>query len=124
MQLDTVTLPDNVQWPDELAWQPVVQSTERTLTGALVTDEEARTGGQPITLTGMWVTRATVEALRSLEAQVATEMTLTLPGGAQKTVLWRRDGERPVEAEPLWPDAPDVLTPDSLYSLTLRLMEV
>ncbi len=92
----TVSLPDNVLWRDELEWEPVAQATERTLTGALVTDESARTGGRPITLTGMWVTRAVIDKLETLRANVATDMTLTLPGGATKTVAWRR-GDGPAE---------------------------
>lgn len=124
MQLDTVTLPDNVVWSDEFTWAPVAQATERTLTGSQVVEETARTGGRPITLEGLWVDRATVEALRTLEARVATEMTLTLPGGAQHTVLWRRDGQTPaVDAAPLFPEAPDVYQAGTLYRLTLKLME-
>lgn len=124
MDLAGVTLPDNVLWTDEFAWSPVAQATDRTLDGTQVIEEAAKTGGRPITLRDMWVDRSTVQALRTLEAQVATEMTLTLPGGSQFTVLWRRDGNTPaVSAEPLFPNAPDVYTADSLYRLELRLME-
>ncbi len=119
--LDGVTLPDNLHWPDEFTWSPVGQTTERTLSGAMVVEEAARQGGRPITLRGAWIDRTTVDALRSLEQQVGTNMTLTLPDGRTFTVLFRRDSSAGVEAEPLFPRAaPDT---ETLYALTLRLME-
>lgn len=120
----TVTLPDNLLWEDEFGWSPVAQATDRTLTGSQIVEETAKSGGRPITLSGLWLDRATVQSLRSLEAQVATEMTLTLPGGATHNVLWRRgDSEPAVRAEPIRPVAPDVHSDSDLYEVTLRLME-
>ena len=120
--LDTVTLPDDsLYWADEFRWSPVAQSSARTLSGALVVEESAHQGGRPITLRGAWVDRSTVDALRTLEQQVGTSMTLTLPDGRTFTVLFRRDGGAGVEAVPLYPLA-DPAT-DTLYELTLRLME-
>lgn len=120
----TVALPDNLLWEDEFAWSPVAQAQARTLTGALVVEENAKQKGRPITLSGLWLTRATVQSLKDLEAQAATNMTLTLPGGATHDVLWRRGGNEPaVAAEPIRPVAPDVHTDSDLYDVTLRLME-
>ena len=34
MQLDTITLPDDLLWINEFEWNPVEQTTERSLTGA------------------------------------------------------------------------------------------
>lgn len=120
----TVTLPDNLLWQDEFGWSPVAQAQTRTLTGSQIVEETAKSGGRPITLTGLWLDRATVHSLRALEAQVATEMTLTLPGGATHTVIWRRgDNEPAVRADPIRPVAPDVHTDSDLYDVTLRLME-
>ncbi len=36
MQLDTMTLPDNLLWVNEFDWTPVAQSTDRSLTGSLL----------------------------------------------------------------------------------------
>ncbi len=36
MQLDTMTLPDNLLWVNEFDWSPVAQDVERSLTGALI----------------------------------------------------------------------------------------
>jgi len=122
MNLATVTLPDNVRWRDEFAWSAVTQATERTLSGAMVVEETPRQSGRPITLEGLWCDRSTVEALRTLEEQVATEMTLDLPDGRTFTVLWRRDSEPALRADPLLPAVIDP-DPDELYEVTLRLME-
>ena len=35
MQLDDITLPDDLLWINEFDWNPVAQSTERSLSGAL-----------------------------------------------------------------------------------------
>jgi len=116
----TVTLTDNCYWADEFQWVPIAQTRERTLSGAEVVEESEKKSGRPITLRGAWVTRAKVQALEALQANVATTMTLTLPDGRTRTVYWRRDSPG-VEAKPLYPKA----TPnaDTLYKLTLRLME-
>ena len=120
-QLNDIELPDNLYWSDEFTWSPVDQATERTLTGSQVVEETPRIGGRPLTLEGAWVSRATVEALKALEAQAATEMTLTLADGRTFTVLWRRGSNAGVEAQPVFEAAPGV-TP-AFYRLTLRLME-
>lgn len=121
IKLATVTLPDNMRWTDEYAWSPVDQSTTRTLSGALVVEETARQSGRPITLE-MWASKTTVDSLKTLEASVATEMTLQFDTNDTHTVLWRREGDTPaVEATPLFSTAPS-LAPD-LFTLTLRLME-
>lgn len=119
--LDAVDLGDNFSWVDEFTWSPVAGTTERTLTGAMVVEESPKPSGRPITLRGEWLTRTTVESLRTLELQLETPMTLTLLDGRTFTVLWRRSDGAAVEARPLYP----IANPDSemLYEVTLRLME-
>jgi len=113
-----------MHWPDELDWEPVAQAAERTIPGAQIVDQTALTGGRPITLEIPWVARSTVDQLQQLREQVATAMTLTLPGGAQHQVRWRRGDGQALEVEAHWPEAPDVIGPDTRYDVTLRLMEV
>jgi len=121
--LASVTLPDNLHWPDEHKWQPVAQQRTRSLQGTTIVEERARTAGRPITLRGAWVSRATVDALKDLEAQAGQTMTLTLPGGATHQVVFRRgDGDTAVDAAPAYPVSPDIEAPH--YTLTLRLTEV
>ncbi|WP_420795629.1 hypothetical protein, partial [Endozoicomonas atrinae] len=64
MQLDSITLPDDLLWINEFDWNPVEQSQERTLTGALLIQEQSKQYGRSIELSGGqdagWVTRSTV----------------------------------------------------------------
>ena len=48
----TLALPPDLIWTDELLWSPVRQSTERSITGALIVDRAVRVGGRAITLQG------------------------------------------------------------------------
>ncbi len=52
MTLDGIELPDDLLWVDEFDWNPVAQDIERSLTGALMVQEQAKLYGRPITLTG------------------------------------------------------------------------
>ena len=52
ISLNAITLPADLQWTDELAWNPVAQNTDRSLSGAFLIQEAALTFGRPITLEG------------------------------------------------------------------------
>ncbi|GAA4650994.1 hypothetical protein GCM10023116_32770 [Kistimonas scapharcae] len=125
MTLDDIELPDDLLWVNEYQWQPVAQETERTLTGALLVQEQAKRYGQEIELAGEqsgWVSRSTVEALKMLEAEVGKVMTLTLPDTRTFQVIFDRSNGAAVEARQVLPYAyPDN---DYLYSLTIRLLTV
>ncbi|WP_457936390.1 hypothetical protein [Aeromonas veronii] len=95
--LNSVLLPDDLVWRDEFEWAPVEQVVTPTLSGALLVEETAKPEGQPLTLIGH-CSRAKVQELKVLEAQVAQLMTLTLLDGVARTVMWRRPG---VVATPL-----------------------
>ena len=83
---DTIVLPPDLLWSDEFAWSPVSQSTERSVTGALLVDVSTRHGGMPITLTGTerhaWLLRPEVQALRAWLALPEQVFTLTINGQA------------------------------------------
>ena len=117
--LDSITLPEMI-WVDEFAWRPVVQRTERTLTGKLIIEEAALQKGRPITLSDTWITRSTLEQLQILASSPTNTHTLILQGQTY-TVAWRHS-EQALTAEPIKP----VTDPsgDDFYSLTLRLMVV
>ena len=125
MQLETVTLPDDLLWVNEYQWQPVEQETERTLTGALLVQEQAKRYGREIELSGeqsAWVSRSTIEALKALEAEAEKVMTLSLPDSRTFQVIFDRNNGTAVEAQQILPYAyPD---DDYLYSLTIRLLTV
>lgn len=117
-----VQLPDNLYWSDEFQWSAAAQTRAYSLTGALLLEEAPRQAGRPITLEGMWVERTTVEAVQALADAPGSDRLLTLPDGRQFSVRFRHDGGPAVDARPLHPVATPA--PDTLYSLTLRLLEV
>ena len=122
-------LPDDLLWSDEHAWTPVVTSLSYLITGALLVQSATRQAGRPITLVGpvdmAWVTRATLETLRSWAAVALSDTTglfaLTLADGRIFTVAFRH-ADTPIESEPVLgiPARSDA----DLYRLTLRLMEI
>lgn len=121
--LGSVTLPGNFYWPDEFTdWEPVAQNSEHTLSGALVVEEGARLAGRPITLAGLWLDRATLEAVDALAAVPGAKYTLALNDGSSRSVMFRRGSGRSVEARAVFNRAPGA--PVTYYETTIRLMEV
>ena len=122
-------LPDDLLWSDEHAWTPAVSSVSYLITGALLVQSATRQAGRPITLIGpadmAWVTRTTLETLRSWAAVPLSDTTgrfaLTLTDGRAFTVAFRHQ-DTAIEAEPVMgiPARSDA----DLYRLTMRLMEV
>ena len=124
MQLDDITLPDDLPWINEFDWNPVAQSTGCSLTGALLVQKEPFTHGRSVVLSGNgeagWVSRLTVKSLYALSKAVNKTMSLTLPDGRQFSVIFDRSNRAPVEARQVMPFAyPD---DDNQYLLTLRLL--
>ena len=64
--LGAVTLPQGLVWSDEFDWTPLAQTTEYSLTGALIVEQAEKQAGRPITLVGgidfAWLTRNDVAA--------------------------------------------------------------
>lgn len=121
-----IALPADLYWSDEASWQPVVQTAERTITGALVVQVHQRIAGRPITLKppgedGAWMTRETLDGLIALASVPGAEMTLTLRGVARQ-VVWRHQDEPVIDAQPVMHYA-DVQGGD-FYTATLRFMEI
>ena len=122
----TTTLPLNpdLYWSDEDTWNPVQQSVERTITGAMDVQVGAMVGGRPITLEpendeSAWMTSAQVAQLRNWAAVPGQELTLTLRG-VERTVIFRhQDGG--FEARPVV-HFRDRL-PGDFYLCVIRLME-
>lgn len=122
--LDALTLPDDLSWADEYAWLPIVQTSEFSLTGALIVEEATRQAGRPMTLQtpegGAWTTRATVNLLRAT-LTANTSMTLTLHDARNFNVRWRHS-ETPLESSPVLEGLADP-EDSSIYNLTLRFIE-
>ncbi|WP_257266043.1 hypothetical protein [Endozoicomonas sp. ONNA2] len=126
MQLDTITLPDDLLWINEFEWNPVQQTTQRSLTGALLVQEGLLVHGRPIILSGNgeagWVSRLTVKSLFALSKAANKTMSLTLADNRQFTVIFDRSNGAPVEAQQLIPFA---YPEDSeQYLIIIRLLTV
>jgi hypothetical protein len=141
--LGALVLPSGLVWSDEFAWTPVAQTMERTLTGALVIEEAAKTAGRPITLTGAkagadytaLVARgqayrgfSSLNALRTALVAPGASFTLTLHDSRTFTVAPRQDADGPlsVESMPAYKDfAPADPDDASLYFVAaIRLIEI
>lgn len=122
MKLDALSLPDNLYWQDEQSHRFFAQSKERSVSGALILDYQALQFGQPITLSGGWISRADLQQLQSLAATPAVKRQLTLNDGiTHHTVLFDLE-KGGIEAKLVRPAThPD---DDTLYALTLHLITV
>lgn len=96
----TIALPGGLMWSDEHDWTPVAQSTEYSLTGALIVESAEKQAGRPITLTGgerwTWLTRAELLVLDAALKTVGAEFILTLHDGRSWRVIPRHDGNGPL----------------------------
>lgn len=122
----TLDLNPDLLWADEYNWQPVEQSAERTITGALVVMSSLRVGGRPITLqpeddTSGWMTRDLIEQLRNWAAEPGKTLTLTLRETDFNVAFRHQDGAG-LEARPLIHFSE--MDGTDYYLATLRFMEI
>lgn len=122
---DTVTLHKDLLWSDETNWNPVRQTANRTITGAMVVQVGEMQAGRPITLeaeddVSAPHSRAVVDFLRNWAAVPGKEMVLTL-GGVEYDVIFRhQDGG--FEARK-WIHY-DTVLPEDIYLVVVRLMTI
>jgi len=122
----TINLNPDLLWNDENDWHPVEQTSQRTVTGALVVSAASRVAGRPITLqpeddrSGA-TDLTTLTQLRNWAAVPGQVMELTLRGVSRSVIFRHHDGAA-VEARP-WVHYSDVQTGD-LYFATIRFMEI
>lgn len=120
-----LSLPIDYYWSDEHTWSPVKQTTQRSLTGALVVSVATEISGRPITLQSMtdeeaWMPLSTLNQLRQWAAGAGKELQLTLRGEV-RTVIFNHEGGA-IEAAPV-KHMNDVQS-DDWYVVTLRFLEV
>lgn len=130
--IGAVALPEDLQWIDEYAdgSDLVGQTVSVSVTGALVIQASAQQAGRRMTLQGRMegnvgfaaITRAQVEALRSLAAVPDATYTVSLGDGRTFTARFRRDDGPAVEASPMKHIVPPV--DEDLYFPTIRLLLV
>jgi len=120
----SITFPSGTNWTDQHAWQPVEQSMDRGLDGALIVQAMAIPSGRPITLAGVenGAGAMPLSDLQQLEAWAAIplqQMTLAILGQTY-TVMWRHQEKPALESSQLlFVDNPDA---DDLYQVTAKLM--
>ena len=102
MQLDDITLPDNLPWINEFDWNPVAQTTKHSLSWALLIQEGQLSHGRSIVLSGRGgagrVSCLTMKSLYALSEAANKTMTLTLPDKRQFIVIFDRLSGASVEA--------------------------
>lgn len=121
----TLTLNPDLFWSDELTWNPVQQTDERTVTGALLVSSALLTGGRPITLepeddSSAWTSRQDVTTLRNWAAVPGQELTLTLRGQGYAVIFRHQDGGLTARPVAHFNDADSA----DWYLVTIRLMEI
>ena len=122
----TVTLPAALYWADEHSWAPVGQTTERTITGALIVSVATRLAGRPVTLQpeddrSAWTPRADLDQLRHWAAGAGRVLQLTLRGST-RDVMFRHQDNNAVEATPV--QHLNDTQPGDWFLVTVRLMEI
>lgn len=103
--LGAITLPSGLAWGDEFDWTPVEQSSDYSLTGALILQTATKLKGRPITLVGQsdgadhtaWISRANLLILKTALNVAGATFTLTLHDARIFTVA----ANGPVKAAPL-----------------------
>lgn len=94
ISLNSIPLPDDIQWTDEFNGYGVGQTATRTLTGAMVIEESAQTSGRRITLASngaAWVTQSVTSQIQALAATPLDGTTLTLDwNGTDYSVVFDR----------------------------------
>lgn len=107
---NTVTLRDDTEWTDEFGWQPLVQTAQYSLTGALVVEEAPMLAGRPITLAGAddraWVAYADLQQLQTWALTPSLALTLTLRGSARQVRFDLRNGSPIAARQVMWVDNP------------------
>ena len=119
MQLDTLTLPEDLIWIDEFDWTPIEQSQSYSITGALIIETGTKQAGRPITLSGGQdfgvIGRTDLKQLQAKLTQT-TPLVLTLNDVRTFNVIFNHT-KNPIEAKP-WID---YSTPDDADFYTLKL---
>ena len=122
---NSVTLPDDLDWTDELSWSLVQQSAEPSITGATIVQIQARQSGRPITLEGTdtrYVSGAGVAQLHAWSQAPGQELALTLRG-VSRAVIFRHHDAPAFTAREIFGRVP-TLDASQSYEITLKLMEI
>lgn len=121
-KLDTVVLPTDTVWSNEIEESQVLQELSFTLAGSLLIEESLKNTGRPITLDLSGIPRSTLLSLHELAATAATAHTLELHDGRHWQVVFQRPN--PIEATPYVDFATGDLDGTELYTTILKLIRI
>ena len=123
--LDTLELPRELVWVDEMEWTPILQSEEYMLSGALDIQCGKKMAGRPITLAReqgeVWAPRTLILALMELAEEPGKQMTLTLHDGRAYKVIFKQS-DKPIESKQVV-EYHDPIT-DTWYTLALKFLAI
>ncbi len=126
MTLDNIELPDDLLWVNEFDWNPVEQNIERSLSGALLVQEQKKLQGRPIILSGGddfgWVKRSTVLELQKMGNDTNHVMLLIMQDQREFDVIFNRTVISPIKAQQILPSA--YCNDETQYSLHIQLLSV
>lgn len=122
----TITFASGVQWNEEFTWSTVTQTAERTIGGALVLDNQTKTGGCPMTLQSFdegsgWMLKSSIDKFKEWAQTSGQELTLVW-NGQTYTVTMRHYEAPALEVVPVvFFDDPGST---DFYTMTLRLVDI
>ena len=100
-QLDSIVLPDSMEWPARLDWTGLARSQQRTVGGGLVVWDQPLLRGQPIELIARdqvtWLDLSTVTALHALASAAGASYPLVWEGDSYTVII------DSVQFRPIWP---------------------
>jgi len=123
--LGGLSLSPHMIWSDALNYQPVVQSTARTLGGAAVITSSATTKGRRITLDAVsdqgWLTKAQVDELITLASVAGSTYPLDIHGSTHTVMFFHSEGSA-VVASPIL--SKQVYLSTDYYTGSIKLITV
>lgn len=124
-----IALPPDLLWVDEMRWSPLLQSKERSITGALIVDVVPKLAGRPIELRGgpdwAYIARDELKALRAVAAVPWLRCVLSWNGESHEVIFDHGDSDASaaVTAEPVV-EFSDPQDADYYHSMVVRLITV
>jgi hypothetical protein len=89
---DTLILPDDLVWVNELEWSPVMAVDNRSISGKVNRQTSIKQGGRLISLRSYdgnsWVRRSTLLTLRAWAENPSAVMALTFKSGESHPVIF------------------------------------
>ena len=120
----TLSLPQDLAWPNEFDWLPVVQRKEWGVTGAMFVDQGVKLAGREIVLSslgdGGFFSRLQVAQLHTWAALPNATFTLSLRGVSYQVIFDHERGALEHEQVMYWSN-PD---PDDWCRATVRFVTI